>query len=82
MRVFVTGGSGVLGRSLLPRLRESGHEVQAPASRELDLFDPEAVASFISGAGGAASFHPSSFVAITQVLIYEFGAPAVLRAFS
>jgi nucleoside-diphosphate-sugar epimerase len=43
MRIFVTGGSGVLGRGLVPLLRSDGHEVIAPGSRELDLFDVQAV---------------------------------------
>ena len=29
MRVFVAGGSGVLGRRLVPQLRERGHQVTA-----------------------------------------------------
>ncbi len=43
MRVLVTGGSGVLGRGTIPLLREAGHDVAAPGSRELDLFDADAV---------------------------------------
>ncbi len=43
MRILVTGGSGVLGRGLVPLLRSDGHEVVAPGSRELDLFDAQAV---------------------------------------
>ena len=42
MRVFVTGGSGVLGRALLPLLAAAGHAVEAPAHGELDLFDADA----------------------------------------
>ena len=49
MRVFVTGGSGVLGRAALPLLRVAGHEVVAPARTELDLFDPAAVARAVAG---------------------------------
>lgn len=43
MMILMTGGSGVLGRALLPRATEAGHEVQAPSSEKLDLFDPVAV---------------------------------------
>jgi NAD(P)-dependent dehydrogenase (short-subunit alcohol dehydrogenase family) len=50
MRVFVTGGTGVIGRMALPLLRADGHEVVAPGSRELDLFDPAAVRAAVSGA--------------------------------
>jgi 2-alkyl-3-oxoalkanoate reductase len=55
MRVFATGGTGVLGRTALPRLRERGHEVAAPGRAELDLFDPAAVARAVDGA--EAVFH-------------------------
>jgi nucleoside-diphosphate-sugar epimerase len=51
MRVFVTGGTGVLGRPLLPLLAGAGHEVRAPGRTELDLFDPAAVAEAVRGAG-------------------------------
>jgi nucleoside-diphosphate-sugar epimerase len=53
MRVFVTGGTGVLGRALGPLARSAGHELLAPTRDELDLFDPVAVAHAIQGIDAA-----------------------------
>jgi nucleoside-diphosphate-sugar epimerase len=49
MRLLVTGGSGVLGSALLPLAQATGHRVSAPASDELDLFEPLAVRSACEG---------------------------------
>lgn len=54
-RLLVTGGSGVLGRATIPLLRAEGHEIDAPAPTELDLFDPAAVSGAVEGA--AAILH-------------------------
>jgi 2-alkyl-3-oxoalkanoate reductase len=53
VRVLVTGGSGVLGRALLPLLAE--HDVRAPACDELDLFDTARVEEAVAQAD--AIFH-------------------------
>jgi nucleoside-diphosphate-sugar epimerase len=50
MHVFVTGGTGVLGRAALPLLAAAGHKVTAPGSGELDLFDPAAARWAVAGA--------------------------------
>ena len=47
MRVFLTGGTGVLGRALAPILGASGLEVDAPRHGELDLFDERALAAAV-----------------------------------
>ncbi len=47
MRIFLTGGSGMLGRHLLVALGLRGHDVLAPPRQDLDLFDGVAVARFI-----------------------------------
>jgi nucleoside-diphosphate-sugar epimerase len=52
MRLFIAGGSGVLGRALRPLAEEAAHELLAPARNELDLFDPTAVAAGVRGVDG------------------------------
>jgi nucleoside-diphosphate-sugar epimerase len=49
-KLFVTGGTGVLGRALQPVAEAAGHEVAMPGREELDLFDPSAVADAVRGA--------------------------------
>jgi 2-alkyl-3-oxoalkanoate reductase len=48
-RLFITGGSGVLARALLPLAEAADHALRAPARSELDLFDPAAVAQAVRG---------------------------------
>lgn len=48
-RVLVFGGSGVLGRSVLPLLLAAGHQVQAPARAEIDIVDADAVRHAVHG---------------------------------
>jgi nucleoside-diphosphate-sugar epimerase len=52
MRLLVTGGSGVLGRALLPQVEDTGDQLTMPGRDELDLFDPAAVADAVSEVDG------------------------------
>ncbi len=69
MKVFVTGGTGVVGRPTVARLIESGHELRAVARREeaaaalkqagaepvsVDLFDADAVRRAVAGSEAIA----------------------------
>jgi nucleoside-diphosphate-sugar epimerase len=52
LRLFVTGGTGVLGCALRPLAEAEGHELAMPGHEELDLFDPPAVVDAVSGTDG------------------------------
>jgi nucleoside-diphosphate-sugar epimerase len=49
VKVFVTGGTGVLGRRLIPLLQDDGHEVSAPRHADLNLEDRDALRDALSG---------------------------------
>jgi UDP-glucose 4-epimerase len=46
-RILVTGGSGFIGRSLVPGLQALDHQVLAPTHAELELTDDEAVRDYL-----------------------------------
>lgn len=50
MRLFVTGGTGVLGRALVPLALAAGHDLVVPRHAGLNLFDPGAVHDAVDGA--------------------------------
>lgn len=50
LTLLVPGGSGVLGRTLLPLALSAGYRVLAPSRKDLDLFSPTAVASLVERA--------------------------------
>ncbi len=72
MRVFVAGGAGVVGSSLIPALLEAGHEVSAGTRSEgradairalgaepvvADALDPEAISRAVAGVSPEAVIH-------------------------
>lgn len=50
MRVLVAGGTGVIGRRLVPMLSAVGHEVVVLRRADADVLDPEAVRRFVGEA--------------------------------
>ena len=47
MKVFVTGGSGMVGRNIVEYLTKLGLEVLYPTSKEINLLDKEALRMFL-----------------------------------
>lgn len=47
MKIFLSGGSGMVGKNILEHPMSKDHEILAPRRAELDLLDEEAVAAFI-----------------------------------
>jgi nucleoside-diphosphate-sugar epimerase len=72
MRIFVAGGTGAIGRAVVPRLVEAGHEVVATARRaagrewlaghgakpvQVDVFDAAELAAAVAAAAPDAVVH-------------------------
>jgi nucleoside-diphosphate-sugar epimerase len=49
VQLFVTGGTGVIGRAFLPAAAAAGHYLVAPTRGGLDLFDPASVGDAVAG---------------------------------
>ena len=60
--VLVTGGSGMLGRHLVPLLEETGHVVYSPDREELDLTDSRATMKFLKTIHVDAVIHCAAYV--------------------
>jgi len=39
IKIFITGGNGMVGRNLIEKLNNPRFAFEAPKSKELDLFD-------------------------------------------
>lgn len=78
MRVFVAGASGVIGRRLLPRLVERGHEVVATAQRpgKLDGLRALGADAVVMDGRDAASVGEAVARAEPEVVIHQMTALA------
>ena len=69
MKVFLTGGRGMLGQHIKQQLEKVGHEVLAPSSAELNLADFEATSEFIAHSTPDAVIHCAAVVGGIQANI-------------
>jgi uncharacterized protein YbjT (DUF2867 family) len=89
VKVFVAGGTGVIGRAAVGALREAGHQVLTTARREenarwarglgaepvtVDLDDPTGVRRMLPQIGRGANYLSSIYVASQTV---DFGRPPI-----
>ncbi|CAN1645488.1 WcaG Nucleoside-diphosphate-sugar epimerases [Candidatus Nanopelagicaceae bacterium] len=69
MKVFLTGGRGMLGQHIKQQLEKVGHEVLAPSSAELNLIDIDATSEFIADSKPDAVIHCAAVVGGIQANI-------------
>ena len=60
--VLVTGGSGMLGRHLVPLLEKSGHTVSSPNREELDLTDSKSTLNYLKSIEIDSVIHCAAYV--------------------
>ncbi len=70
-RIFLTGGSGFLGRRILETLQQRGHEVIAPGRPEFDLMDEQSVIRSVTRAKPEIVIHSAAYYGGLGINIHE-----------
>src|SRR2546427_5647743 len=78
--VFITGGTGYVGRALIPRLLERGHEVRALVRRSSETRLPRGCEAVIGNALEASSFAESVPPSDTFVQLVGVPHPSPAKA--
>lgn len=71
MRVYVTGGSGFLGRQVVSAARAAGHDVLAPRRAECDLSMLDSVIPWLSQAKIECIVHAAAYYGGLNMLLAE-----------
>ena len=71
MRIWLTGGGGMVGRNFLESSRAAEHEILAPSRAELDLLDAEAVSRWVLHARPDVVVHAAGKVGGIQANLRE-----------
>ena len=71
--IFITGGTGYVGRALIPRLLERGHEVRSLVRRGSEIRLPRGCEPVIGNALDASSFAES--VPLSDTFVQLVGVP-------
>jgi dTDP-4-dehydrorhamnose reductase len=66
LRIWVTGGSGMLGHALVPILRDRQHTACAPSHAECDVTDPTAIAAALDAFDPDAVVHMAAYTAVDR----------------
>jgi dTDP-4-dehydrorhamnose reductase len=77
MRVLVTGAAGMLGTDVVAAAAAAGHDTVAASRAELDITDPDAVATAVEAAGPDAVINCAAWTDVDRAEAEEARATAV-----